>query len=749
MDAALLSAARNIRVSTSLPAVPLVFEAMSGEETLGRPFSYEVDVLSDSAEVDLQAFLGQRMTVHLDMVVGERHFNGVVTEFRAVGTTHRFSRYRASLRPELSLLAYTADCRIFQKMSARQIVERVLKGQNVTFSSESLVGTHAPLDYVVQYRESDLNFVSRLMEQEGIFYRFEHEDGKHTMILLNSASACKAAPGYEVVPFIATGGVGDINPEHITAWTAGARLVPGQFTVRDFRHDLPKALPTGTAKTLLQDGGGAPRAGADLDVYDYPGAHKTVDEGHQEAVARLQEHESWFTTAEAHGDTRGLGIGHVFKIIDLPRHIQSDKSYLVVKANYSLRTSPYDNDSSAMADQEEYQAWYTLIDSKTEYRTPRDTPKPRMAGPQTATVVGHKDQPKDDEICTDDEGRVLVKFHWDRRGEDTAPKDDDEDKDKDQSCFIRVSQVWAGAGWGAMHIPRIGQEVIVEFLEGDPDRPIITGRVYNGLNPPPYPKNPTQSGIKSRSTKGAGPNNFNEIRFEDKKGSEELFIQAEKTQTTKVKGSQSISVDGDRSVSVGGNESITVTGERSTSVKKKDTQTYSDAQIISVKLTEDLTVGQKLTETFKGGRETTVEKFDTTVVKDANKGINVDKQYNLDAKEHISLSQGGNQIYVKDQVYVKSVGDIQLKNDGCHVNAVNGGTLILKATQQIQIECGAAKITLKMDGSIVLDGVTGIQATSGPTSLKLGPDGSVTQAPKVGVTGMSIVEIAAPVVKVG
>jgi type VI secretion system secreted protein VgrG len=747
MDATLLSADRHVRVSTSLPAVPLLFEAMSGEETLGRPFAYEVDVLSDSTEIDLHALLGQRMTVHLDMALGVRHFNGVITEFRAVGATHRFYRYRASLRPEISLLAYTADCRIFQKMSARQIIERVLKSRSVTFSSQSLAGTPPPLEYVVQYRESDLNFVSRLMEWAGIYYRFEHEDGKHTMILLNDVSACKGSPGYEVVPFIATAGVAEVNPDHISAWTAGARLVPGQFTVRDFRHDQPKALPTGTSKTLIQTAG-APRAGAELDVFDYPGINKTVDEGHEEAVARLQEHESWFTTAEAHGDTRGLGIGHVFKIIDLPRHIQSDKSYLVVKANYSLQTTPYDNDST-LVEQKDYQAWYTLIDSKTEYRTPRDTPKPRMAGPQTATVVGHKDQPKDDEICTDDEGRVLVKFHWDRRGEDTAPPDDDEDKDKDQSCFVRVSQVWAGAGWGAMHIPRIGQEVIVDFLEGDPDRPIITGRVYNGLNPPPYPKNPTQSGIKSRSTKGAGPNNFNEIRFEDKKGSEELFIQAEKTQTTKVKGSQSISVDGDRSVTVGGNESITVTGERSTSVKKKDTQTYADAQIISVKLTEDLTVGDKLTETFKGGRETTVEKYDTTVVKAANKNINVDQQYNLDAKEHISLVQKGTQIFVKDQVYVKSVGDIQLKNDGCHVNAENAGTLILKATQQIQIECGAAKITLKMDGSIVLDGVTGIQATSGPTSLKLGPDGSVTQAPKVGVTGMSMVEIAAPVVKVG
>ncbi|HVZ89901.1 MAG TPA: type VI secretion system tip protein TssI/VgrG [Polyangia bacterium] len=742
MDPALL-AERNIHITTSVPAVPLVFEAMSGQEMLGRPFTYQVDLLSDSEQIDLQAMLGQRMTVHVNGQQGERCFNGVVTEFRAAGGTHHFFRYRATLQPEIALLAYRADSRIFQALSLKDIVLRVLKAGNVTLDGTKLAGTYAPQEYVVQYRESDLNFVSRLMEQAGIFYTFVHEPGKHTMVLLDDTHQCQPAPGYETVSYFVSTGGENTNDEHLFSWSQGARIVPGQFTVRGYRYDTGARTPSGLAKTDLQNADGSARAGADAEVYDYPVMPLTDDEARAEALRRLQEHETWLASTQAEGDTRGLGVGNLVKVQGLRRTGLDKITFLVARAGYLLTVQPYENDAPS-GGQQEFHASYTLIDSERGYRTPSDTPKPRVAGPQTATVVGHKNQPADDEICTDEQDRVLVKFNWDRRGEPNGPPDDDADKNKDQSCFVRVSQLWAGSGWGAMYLPRIGHEVIVEFLEGDPDRPIITGRVYNATNPPPYPQKPTQSGIKSRSTKGAGPNNFNELRFDDKKGQEEVFIQAEKNHTTNVKNNRAATVGASDSVSVGGDRSVHVTGNLSVTVDGGGKSPVHSSQKVTGKYTLDAT--------------DTIEVQAPTHIK-----LTCGDSYILMEPGKITLYAGGKAMIVLDQHVAATSSDnsVVVLDANAFMASNKGGSVLLDANVKAQSKDNAsvvldanATITstsadVKVGGTnVVLNGSTSVSATGGGSAVKLEAAGATMSGTKATISGSSMTEITGGMVKI-
>jgi type VI secretion system secreted protein VgrG len=304
------------------------------------------------------------------------------------------------------------------------------------------------------------------------------------------------------------------------------------------------------------------------EFYDYPGRYLSQEDGDRSAMVRLDEVQSYYETIETAGPVRGLGTGSTFMLIDAP---WSDgmKEHLVVRAQYELRG--HDLESGGESEPDVFHCALTLVDSQLPFRPIRRSPRPVVQGPQTAIVVGpNKDDNNPEEIWTDNHGRVLIRFHWERVGKD-KPHDteraNDEADNLAKPCFVRVASLWAGKQWGVQFTPRIGQEVMVEFLEGDPDRPIITGRVYNSVNMPPYPNDKkTQSGIKTHSSKGGGPNNFNEIRFEDKKGSEELFMQAEKDKKVHVKNDRSATVGANDSIAVGGDRSVTVTGNLSVKV---------------------------------------------------------------------------------------------------------------------------------------------------------------------------------------
>jgi type VI secretion system secreted protein VgrG len=722
---------RKISIATPPTAKPLLFERMTGEEELGRPFRYEVDLLCESGELDLEALLGKKMTVTIEHKAGERFFNGVCTQFRVLGATHRYIRYRASLRPEFSLLGYATNCRIFQKKTVPDIIKQIFKDR-VTFD-QKLLRDYRSWDYVVQYRESDFNFVSRLMEQEGIYYFFTHTADGHQLVMVDEASSCGEASGYAKVPYMPPEERGRVKDEHVSSWTAGARIVPGKFTVRDFRFDRPTDLPTATVDSQLRRGDGGPRPGATYEVYDFPGEHLTADEARTEARNRLLEHESWYQTSEAAADTRGLAAGHKFTLTNLPRMLQTDKPYIIIKAGYNLVGNSFESDGSATP-VDEYKATYTLIDGKTEYRTPRQTPRPFVQGPQTATVVGRKAQGKDEELCTDEHGRVMVKFHWDRRGDFNGPEDDPADKDKEQSIFIRVSQHWAGSSFGTMFIPRIGQEVIVDFLEGDPDRPIITGRVYNGDNKPPWalPANATQSGILTRSSKGANASNANFLRFEDKKGSEQVLLHAEKNQDIEVENdethwvghdrkktvdndetvhvkhdrdetvdndeditigvNQTLSVGSQRSITVGANQTVTIAAIHTETVGGAKSETIGASYTLSVGAGMSESIGSTRTESVGGGKSVTVAKASSETV-EGDKSLDA-KNITEQAKEDIKVTAGKNLNVVAKKGVIDMGDELTLKSGDAMIVLKKNGDITIKGK----------KITIEGSGDLILKG---------------------------------------------
>jgi len=539
------------------------FHAMGGIEGLSRPFVYEVDVLSDRSDIAPSELLGQPVTVHLSMGDDDgdvRHWNGVVSGLQYIDTSDEGdSRYRLTVRPWLWQLSRSADCRIFQQMSVPDIVTQIFQDRGFTDFERVLFEEYEPREYVVQYRETDLQFVSRLLERAGIYYFFRHEDGKHTLVLADSPQAHQATQGCETVPYAPDDEHRDATTQYMRQWKSESELSTGVYSQSDYDFTKPQVKLFGQASS-------PDAASTNLQVYDYPGGFDNF--GDADTLSRLRLDQARRDAERWTGDTnaRGMTVGATFDLTDHPRDDQN-QTYLVTGARYRIKGT---DARSTDDDEDPYTCTLAAIDAEVTFRPPLTTRAPTVRGPQTAMVVG----PSGQEIWTDQYGRVKVQFPWDRVGQN----------DEDSSCWVRVTQAWAGGSFGAQFIPRIGHEVIVDFLEGDPDRPIITGCVYNASTMPPYdlPGNQTQSGLRSRSTPGGTMANGNEVRFEDAMGSEDLYIQAERTQTTLVKGDQSVTIGGSRTLSVGADETVTVVGGRTTAVTIDDTTSVLGASILNV-----------------------------------------------------------------------------------------------------------------------------------------------------------------------
>ena len=566
----------------------LVFYAMHGRETLGQPFSYEVNLLSDDPNIDLAALLGQSVSVSLERYDGGvREFNGFVTHFSMVGTLGRHIRYRAVLHPWLWFLGRTRTSRIFHNRKVPELLKQIFRDRGFSdFDDSELSADYREWEYLVQYRESELNFVSRLMEQEGIYYYFEHEGKKHKLILADSPTSHHLAPEYEegleyFPPLLRE----RRDQEHIDHWLASKRLRTGAFSVGDF--DFKKPAQFIFAQALVKND----HAHSSYDVFDYPGEVGTTGEAEREARIQLEEHQVEYETVEGSGTARGIGAGSLFTLTQFPRDDQN-KSYLIVEATYDVRVGEFESRTEMDDKEPEYRLSFTAIDAKRQYRAPRITKKPVVEGPQTATVLAEGDQ----EIWTDEYGRVKVLFHWDIPAQN-------------KSCWVRVAQLWAGANFGGIHIPRAHQEVIVDFLEGDPDRPIITGRVYNADNMPPYalPKNMTQSGIRSRSSKGGRADEYNELMFEDKRGEEKVNLQAQKDLHIEVKNDETDHVAANRKTDIDKNETTTIGEKETHHVKGKQEETVDQGllQTVAMGVERKVTSGG-VKETVMGGVTQTI-----------------------------------------------------------------------------------------------------------------------------------------------
>ncbi len=581
---------RIFSVSTPIGSDVLLLSAMSGTEALGRMYQYDLHLLSEDHSIAMEDILGQNMTVSMQLPDGGvRYFDGLAARFSQVGTIGSYASYHVTLYPWLWFLTRTSDCRIFQNMTVPDIIKQVFRDCGYTDFEESLSGSYRSWEYCVQYRETDFNFVSRLMEQEGIYFYFLHQDGKHILKMTDSISGHDPIVNPDVILRQPAETINTIDQDFITSWTHSRNVQSGAYVHDDYDFKNPKANLEAKLSNPF------PHSRSDSEIYDYPGEFYNAGDGNNYVRARLEEMQAQYERAFGEGTVHNIYTGGLFNLVECPRADQNHE-YIVVGCSYQITNNEYE--SSGSSSEMVFKVNIEAMDSKIPYRSARTTPKPMVQGPQTAVVTG----PAGEEIWTDEYGRVKVQFHWDRYGKN----------DENSSCWIRVSNPWAGKKWGAIALPRIGHEVIVDFLEGDPDQPIITGRVYNGDNMPPYalPANQTQSGMKSRSSKGGNDKNFNEIRFEDLKGKEEIYIHAEKDQLNEVENNEiteigndrtehvvhdeTINIDNDRTETVGNNENITIQNDRTENVTSNEKVTIGKARMHKIGTNDTLDVGDNL-----------------------------------------------------------------------------------------------------------------------------------------------------------
>jgi len=575
---------RELAIATPLGEDVLLITSMSGTEQLGRPFRFDLELASEDDQIKAEDIVGQNITIRLNLP-GEdhRYFNGFVSRFTQLRPQGGLACYQATMVPWLWFLTRSADCRIFQEKKIPEIIEQVFADHGFSDYECSLHGSDRVWEYCVQYRETYFNFVSRLMEQEGIYYYFKHENGKHFLKLADSGGAHEPYPDFEELEYHPAG-KGTKTEECVSDWVVRTHLQPGSYALNDFNFKKTKT------EMLVRAIAGRKHAHATFEIYDYPGEYTEPDDGNEYARKRIEELQSQYEVVSALSDARSICTGYTFKLINHPRDDQN-KEYLITSANYNIDAGEFYSGGQTDGGCT-YSCSFTAIDATQPFRSPRITPKPSIPGPQTAMVVG----PSGEEICADEYGRVKVQFHWDREGI----------ADDNSSCWIRVAQVWAGKGWGAMYIPRIGQEVIVEFLEGDPDRPIITGRVYNDKTMPPYelPSEKTKSTLKSNSSKGGG--GFNEIRFEDKKGEEQIFIHGEKNLDIRLKSDRFESIGHKRHLCVKKDKLEKVDNNRHEKVKMDHMEEIGKDRHLKVKGKEAKAVDGSLSLTVGGD---VVEKF--------------------------------------------------------------------------------------------------------------------------------------------
>ncbi|HBV4558851.1 TPA: type VI secretion system tip protein VgrG [Klebsiella aerogenes] len=543
------------RITVQLPVEGLLFWKLSGHEAMSEMFELSLTLLGSDARLDRSKLLGQPVTVTIPTqnALSSRYFNGKITRV-AVSAVElsgiRYAAYQLTVEPDLWPMKRDRNLRIFQGQTVPQIINTLLSEYQVNVE-DKLNGSYRVWDYCVQYQESSFAFISRLMELEGIAYHFRHEAGKHTMVLTDSATQHQSVSGYETIPYHQTASGGITTEEGIGQWALEDSVTPGIYSLDDYDFRKPNAW-------LFQarQNPASPSPGS-IDVYDWPG--RFVDHGHGEFYARIRQ-ERWQVEhqhIQASATAVGIAPGATFTLTNAP-FFSDNGEYLTTAADYLFEENSYASGGNSDIS---HQIHFRVIPSSVVYRPAQVTDWPRTYGPQTAKVVG----PEGESIWTDRYGRIKVKFHWDRhaKGDDTS------------SCWVRVSSAWAGQGFGGVQIPRVGDEVVIDFINGDPDRPIVTGRVYNEASMPPWdlPGDATRMGFMTRSKDG-NQDNASYLFFEDKLGEESVDLHSEKN--------MNVSVEGMHNEVVHQQTIYSHLNTRSTSVVGHDTQTFNAGQTIAI-----------------------------------------------------------------------------------------------------------------------------------------------------------------------
>jgi len=593
---------RLIRVETALDPDTFLVKRFEGSEAVSSPFAYRIELLSVQPRLELKQLVGQPLRLQLGDEFGNRSVHGYVREFASTGQQAQFSAYRAELASWFAFLDYTCNCRIFQDRNVLQIIEEVFQGyaQLAKFRYDLNAGKLPPLPYCVQYNESDFAFVSRLLEDAGLYYSFVHDEEGHTMVISDDSTLSTAHGEPQPIAFVSDQGT--LASTGLHRWGARRRVGPSVQTLRSFDFKQPGQTLDGNQGNQVPLGLLPP-----LEQYRYDGAARFTNSRIGQALAAVRNEEvAWPTKLfECAGNAGELDAGACFELERHPDFIgrdDTDRSFFVVSVQREGHNNFAADFGSAEAPSVEVQA--EVLRRRIPYRPLRRTPWPRMPGPQTATVVG----PPGEELHADRYGRVKVQFHWDRQL----------DRRENASCWIRSASPWAGADMGGVSPPRVGQEVIVDFLDGDPDRPIITGRVYNEDNMPPFGME--VSGLKSKTVKGAG---WNEITMHDGAGGELLNMRAQRDMVTTVLNDQNASVKNNKSTSVsvnhrmdvGANQDISVGGNRGITVTGTDTLGVTGTRTTNVTgaVTEKYEAGETKTISAAGYTETITGDFKTTL----------------------------------------------------------------------------------------------------------------------------------------
>lgn len=536
---------RPMKLTTPLGEDQFILTSLSGSERISGLFQFQLNAAWQGGHpVVFKEILGKSVTVELEFYDVKRYVNGIVHSISQGPRVHEqdVTLYTLTVVPKLWLLTRRVNCRIFQKKTTPVIIQEVLHDAGINDFELKLQGSYQPRDYCVQYYESDFAFISRLMEFEGICYFFRHSNNGHTLVLSDDKSSFADLPGGANIDFDeVVGGLRDVG--RISGWHRSQQIHSGKYSLNDYNFKTPDTSLLANSTTTISVANND-----SLEIYENPGDYLATSDGEHLAKLRMAEVEMRGQVVTGTSYHAGLAPGFKF---NLKAHFSDSGKYTVTSVTHSAQ-QPLE--TGATDESFAYENGFTCIAFQTQYRPERVTPLPDVRGVQTALVVG----PGGEEIYTDEHGRIKVQFHWDRLGK----------KDENSSCWVRVATPWAGQGWGALHIPRIGQEVIVDFVEGDLDHPIVVGSVYNASQMPPYPlpDEKTKSTLKSNSSKGGG--GYNEFRFEDKKGSEEVYFRAQKDLNSLIKNNETREVDNDRTTVIKHDETQTVTNNETIVVKQ-------------------------------------------------------------------------------------------------------------------------------------------------------------------------------------
>ena len=658
------------RITVKLPVDGLLFWKLTGREALSEAFAFSLTVLGTDARIDRSQLLGQPVTVNVPtqgIAGGTRHFNGKITRV-AVSATEmsgtRYAVYRLTVEPDVWPMKRDRNLRIFQEQTVPLIVKTLLGEYQVNLE-DRLTGSYRSWGYCVQYQESSFDFISRLMELEGIAYHFSHEADRHVMVLTDAATEHQPFSGYETIPYHPTPSGGSTSEEGISQWALEDSVTPGIYSLDDYDFRKPNAW-------LFQarQNPASPQPGS-IDVYDWPG--RFVEHGHGEYYARIRQ-ERWqveHQQIQATATATGIAPGHTFALYNAP-FFSDNGEYLTTEANYFLEENRYASGSDG---ETVHRTDFTVIPSSVVFRPAPVTAWPKTHGPQTAKVVG----PQGESIWTDKYGRIKVKFHWDRqaKGDDTS------------SCWVRVSSAWAGQGFGGVQIPRLGDEVVIDFINGDPDRPIVTGRVYNEASMPPWslPDDSTRMGFMTRSKDG-NKDNASYLFFEDRPGSEAVELHSEKNMKVSVENDKTVNVDGNRTTTILKEQKDDVTGDASFYYRAKRTTTVDDAEVKNFNNGEviNITGGSKLNiksggyegyindkkiEKILGPRSTTIEKGDYLLIESDGQDQNIkgNVNVNIDGNWVQKIINGGIHISSPNTITIKSDSEVNIDSPYFNSNA--------------------------------------------------------------------------------